>query len=177
MRFRVTTVLLFISLLTPSISFAQTPASKALVLERNIRAELGFLASDAMQGRGSGTGFERLAAEYIGSQFRQFGLEPAGDTDSTGQKSFVQRVALTGAKFTEAPTLTVTSGTEVKKWTFGRDLLVSFLRSPQLTGNLQIADLNSPLTKGSVALVEIPEGTDAQKRQDLIRRARTEQAS
>ena len=62
------------------------------ILERNIRAELSFLASDAMQGRGSGTGYERIAAEYIGSQFRQFGLEPAGDTDTNGNKSFVQRV-------------------------------------------------------------------------------------
>src|SRR6188474_2936954 len=62
--------------------------------EANIRAELGFLASDAMQGRGSGTIFERIAAEYIGSQFRQFGLEPGGDTDSAGNKSYVQRVPL-----------------------------------------------------------------------------------
>jgi Zn-dependent M28 family amino/carboxypeptidase len=64
------------------------------IREDNIRAELGFLASDAMQGRGSGTNYERVAAEYIGSQFRQFGLEPAGDTDSAGNKSFVQRVPL-----------------------------------------------------------------------------------
>ena len=64
------------------------------IREDNIRAELGFLASDAMQGRASATNFERIAAEYIGSQFRQFGLEPAGDTDSAGNKSFVQRVPL-----------------------------------------------------------------------------------
>src|SRR4030095_17147877 len=67
------------------------------IREDNIRAELGFLAGDAMQGRGSGTNFERLAAEYIGSQFRQFGLEPAGDTDSAGNKSFVQLVPLKSA--------------------------------------------------------------------------------
>jgi hypothetical protein len=66
----------------------------AQIKERNIRAELSFLASDAMQGRGSGTGYERIAAEYIGSQFRQFGLEPGGDTDSAGNKTFVQRVPL-----------------------------------------------------------------------------------
>jgi hypothetical protein len=66
----------------------------AQIKEQNIRAELGFLASDAMQGRGSGTGYERIAAEYIGSQFLHFGLEPGGDTDSGGVKSFVQRVAL-----------------------------------------------------------------------------------
>ncbi len=68
------------------------------IREENIRAELGFLASDAMQGRRSGTNYERIAAEYIGSQFRQFGLEPAGDTDSAGNKTFVQRVPLESAK-------------------------------------------------------------------------------
>ena len=65
----------------------------AQIKEQNVRAQLDFLASDAMQGRGSGTAFERIAAEYIGSQFRQFGLEPGGDTDN-GNKSFVQRVRL-----------------------------------------------------------------------------------
>src|ERR1041384_2838255 len=66
----------------------------AQIREENIRAELGFLASDAMQGRASGSNYERVAAEYIGSQFRQFGLEPGGDTDSAGNKGFVQRVAV-----------------------------------------------------------------------------------
>ena len=72
------------------------------ITEDNIRAELAFLASDAMQGRGSGTNFERIAAEYIGSQFRQFGLQPGGDTDTSGNKGYVQRVALdqTGTKAT-----------------------------------------------------------------------------
>src|ERR1041384_8419419 len=67
---------------------------KGPIEEQNIRAELGFLASDAMQGRGSGTIYEQIAAEYIGSQFRQFGLEPGGDTDSAGNKDYVQRVSL-----------------------------------------------------------------------------------
>jgi len=66
----------------------------APITEQNIRAELGFLASDAMQGRGSGTTYERIAAEYIASQFRQFGLEPGGDTDSAGNKDYVQTVSL-----------------------------------------------------------------------------------
>src|SRR5688572_26369378 len=77
------------------------------IREENVRAELGFLASDAMQGRGSGTVYERIAAEYVGAQFRQFGLEPGGDADSAGNKGFVQRVALDSVKFTEPPALTV----------------------------------------------------------------------
>jgi len=47
-----------------------------------------------MQGRGSGTSYERIAAEYIGSLFQQFGLEPAGDELPRATRSFVQRVAL-----------------------------------------------------------------------------------
>ena len=81
-------LLLFLILAAPVI---------AQIREENIRAELGFLASDAMQGRASGSNYERIAAEYIGSQFRQFGLEPGGDTDSAGNKGFVQRVPLDSA--------------------------------------------------------------------------------
>lgn len=77
--------------------FLAGPINAQSIREQDIRAELGFLASDAMQGRGSGTVFERIAAEYIGSQFRQFGLEPGGDTDSAGNKSFVQRVPVENA--------------------------------------------------------------------------------
>jgi len=86
----------FVFALIISLFFA-APLPGQSIREENIRAELGFLASDAMQGRGSGTVYERIAAEYIGSQFRQFGLEPGGDTDSAGNKSFVQRVAATSA--------------------------------------------------------------------------------
>src|SRR5215813_13500590 len=81
-------------LLCPLIAAPVPAQGKAPITEQNIRAELGFLASDAMQGRGSGTIYERIAAEYIGSQFRQFGLEPGGDTDSGGNKTYVQRVPL-----------------------------------------------------------------------------------
>src|SRR5215216_7870987 len=81
----------FVFAIIISLFFAGPRAGQS-IREANIRAELVFLASDAMQGRGSGTIYERIAAEYIGSQFRQFGLEPGGDTDSAGNKSFVQRV-------------------------------------------------------------------------------------
>lgn len=74
---------------------AQTDSkiTSSTVEENNVRAELNFLAGDAMFGRGSGTVFEWLAAEYIGSQFMQFGLEPAGDKDPSGRQTFVQNVA------------------------------------------------------------------------------------
>ena len=153
-------------LCSPALAQVKNP-----IREDNIRAELGFLASDAMQGRGSGTNFERIAAEYIGSQFRQFGLEPAGDTDSAGNKSFVQRVPLEAAKFVEPPTLTVTSGSNTQKWQYGRDFLVSFLRSPKISGELQVAEPGGTFTKGAVVAVKLPEGANQQQRQEVVRKA------
>ncbi|MEQ1923352.1 MAG: M20/M25/M40 family metallo-hydrolase [Pyrinomonadaceae bacterium] len=72
-------------------TFAQS-GGKSAISEINVRAEMNFLASDAMQGRGSGTLFERIAAEYIGSQFMQFGLEPAGEIGPDGKPTYVQTV-------------------------------------------------------------------------------------
>ena len=67
-------------------SSSQTaPAS----LERDVRADMAFLASDELHGRGSATRDEHLAALFAASQFQSLGLEPG---DSTG--SFLQRAAL-----------------------------------------------------------------------------------
>lgn len=90
-RLRRTTLILVFSFF---ITIPVTAQGNAPIKEQNIRAELGFLASDAMQGRGSETVYERIAAEYIASQFRQFGLEPGGDTDNAGAKDYVQRVSI-----------------------------------------------------------------------------------
>ncbi len=76
------------------IAAPEEPREPAPVLERNVRAHEEFLASDALHGRGSGTRDERIAATYIGSQFRQFGLDPAGDRDEGGVQGFVQTVPL-----------------------------------------------------------------------------------
>src|SRR4051812_24619351 len=73
---------------------ARVVATPQTVLERDVRAHEEFLASDAMQGRGSGTQFELVAGQYVAAQLRQFGIEPAGDADASGQKSYLQTVAL-----------------------------------------------------------------------------------
>ena len=132
---------------------------------------MNFLASDALQGRGSATNFERIAAEYIGSQFRQFGLEPAGDKDASGAPGFVQRVPLQTAKFTEPPTLRVTSNGQTRTWQYGRDLLTNFLRSPQLSGKLQIINADDTPDKGAFAIVRLPANANRQIRQDVTGRA------
>ena len=49
------------------------------ITEDDLRADLFFLASDAMNGRRTDTPENRLAAEYIASRFRRMGLKPASE--------------------------------------------------------------------------------------------------
>lgn len=142
------------------------------VLEKNVRAELGFLASDAMQGRLSASNYERVAAEYVGSMFRQFGLQPGGDTDATNNRGFVQRVQLETARFASAPTVTAGG----KSWQYGKDFLVTGIRAGGLSGDLQVVDGDAAPAKGSVALIRIPENADLQQQQTRMRAARASQA-
>jgi len=81
-------LILFLSLFISLSALAQSAGS---ITEENIRTELGYLASDEMQGRAAGTTNERDAAAYMASQFRKFGLEPGGDEDA-GNKSYIQRI-------------------------------------------------------------------------------------
>lgn len=174
---RVIALVLFIAIQSDS-SFAQKHAGTDLtILERNIRAEMNFLASDAMQGRGSATGYERIAAEYIGSQFRQFGLEPAGDADASGAPGFVQRVPLQSLKFKEAPVLRASAEGQIRSWEYGRDLLVSLMRAPHVSGELQIINADDTPAKGAFAAVRLPASADRPKRQDITRRARFARAA
>ncbi len=54
-----------------------------------IHADMNFLASDELQGRGSGTRDEHLAALYAASLFASFALEPGG-----GDGTFLQKAPL-----------------------------------------------------------------------------------
>jgi len=56
-----------------------------------IRAHVKFLASDLLEGRGTGARGGDIAAEYIATQFALYGLQPAGDNGS-----YLQKVAMLG---------------------------------------------------------------------------------
>ncbi len=51
----------------------------ARVTANGLKADVSFLASDALEGRGTPSPGLDIAAEYIAAQFRRAGLEPAGD--------------------------------------------------------------------------------------------------
>jgi hypothetical protein len=59
-------------------------------LLRHIQGELGFLASDPLKGRGSGSPDELVAAMYLASELLQIGIQPAGD-----KGSYIQNVSTT----------------------------------------------------------------------------------
>src|SRR6266702_6379323 len=59
----------------------QTPAQRiaARLRPNDLKADVSFLASDALQGRATPSPGLEMAAEYIAAQFRRAGLEPVGD--------------------------------------------------------------------------------------------------
>jgi hypothetical protein len=63
-----------------ALALAQTPSTApelASIRQADLRADLFFLASDAMKGRLTNTPENAIAAEWIKSRFERLGLEPA----------------------------------------------------------------------------------------------------
>jgi Peptidase family M28 len=119
-----------------------------------IRAHMEFLASDAMQGRGSATHDELLAATYVASQLRQYGIDPAGDDGS-----YVQRAPVIRQELTAAPHLMITApGGELQPitWIHGREFLAVYLTQAEFSGPLQKVDSKTGIAvvkPGAVVLV------------------------
>lgn len=71
--------LLFALLLIVPASYAQRlkKADKAVIT--NLQSHIAYLADDKLEGRRAGTNGEKLAREYISTQFQQAGLAPKGE--------------------------------------------------------------------------------------------------
>jgi aminopeptidase YwaD len=152
---------------TSSVNTSQpAPSAVPKVCERCIRAHEEFLASDAMQGRGSGTHDELVAATYVASELQQYGIDPAGDNGS-----YIQLVPTIQRKITSPPQLRITppEGTaEPIAWDYGRDFLVGGLTQTEFSGPLQKIDANGvehpKIVKGAVVLIL---GSDQNKTKQL----------
>src|SRR3954470_16543652 len=84
------------ALLSLAGALAQTPQQIAGgVTANDLKADVSFLASDALQGRGTPSPGLDIAAEFIAAQFRRAGLEPAGDDEYFQTAPFVSAVANT----------------------------------------------------------------------------------
>jgi hypothetical protein len=94
----------------------QQPAIDTLAL----RAHTRFLASDALEGRGTGTRGERVAAEYIASVLQHLGLRgaaPAGD--------YLLPVPLRAARVDTSTAITLTVGAEHLRFAHDADFVLN----------------------------------------------------
>jgi hypothetical protein len=121
-----------------------TAAAADTITGQSVRAHLEFLASDALNGRGSGTRDEWLAATYIASQFRLWGLEPMGDAGG-----YVQTIELAAAQAAAAPVLTVGA----TKLTHGQEIIVSTLGGAKASGRLWKYRAGASAPDGAVVLL------------------------
>ena len=106
-----------------------------------IRGHMEFLASDALRGRGSATPDELIAATYVASELRQYGIEPAGDNDG-----YIQRAQLLTPVVKKPPQLTFSipsNGTPQREvtWTHGSEILILNMSQAEVSGPLQKIDL------------------------------------
>ena len=88
----------------PQVAGLPSAAEQAMasVDGQRIRAHVKFLASDLLEGRGTGQRGGDIAAEYIATQFALYGLKPAGDNGS-----YLQKVPLEGIATQDDSTLSL----------------------------------------------------------------------
>ena len=87
------------------------------LLEARLEAHITFLADDLLRGRQPGTEGYAIAANYVVSQFRQMGLEPAGEDGG-----FLQPVPLLSASLQEgSATLLVERAGKTTELRFSED--------------------------------------------------------
>ena len=108
---------------------------------------LEFLASDALNGRASGSRDEWIAAAYVASQLRRWGVEPLGDDGG-----YVQDVRIERSETSSPPMLSI----DGRRFTHGKDIVISRLGGARLSGALQKYSAGVTVSKGSALL--LPEG-------------------
>jgi len=143
-------------------SVSRQKSGDSQIEERNVRAHLEFLAGDAMQGRGSGTQFELLAAQYIASQLQQFGVEPAGETHASGKKTYIQTVNIARNSFAESPKLNYTANNATVSLEHGKDMIILRMNAARISGGLQKLNTDGKPKSGAVVFIELREGEDSQ---------------
>ena len=114
------------------------------VSETSVRAHMQFLASDALNGRGSGTHDEWVTATYVAAHFRRLGLLPLGTTNELIHEVHIERRELSAP-----PTLRAGHHT----LTHAKEILVTSFASPRISGPLQKSQPGVAVTPGAVLLL------------------------
>ncbi|MCK9409331.1 MAG: M28 family peptidase [Bacteriovoracaceae bacterium] len=78
-----------------------------LITAEKLRSHIAVLAHDSLQGRGPASLGDKKATAYIVSQFKKFGLRPAGE-----HRSYIQTVPMVGVTVDPSTALTMTKGSQ-----------------------------------------------------------------
>ena len=89
----------------------------------HIQAHIGFLADDLLEGRETGANGHEIASKYIATEFKKYGLLPAGDLVE-GETSYLQRIRFRQAFLQqESPKLEITQGIKETKLEYPKHYL------------------------------------------------------
>ncbi len=124
-----------------------------------VQAHEDFLASDALNGRGSATRDEQIAAEYVASEFLAYGLKLA-----PGMSTMIQSAEVIAPQLDGKATLKAGG----KSFAEGASLTLMIASGEGVSGPLlhvPAAKLRqTPIAKGSVVLItDLPEKSDAMR--------------
>ena len=112
---KILTLLSFLLLLMPRMGLADN--SSDAILEARLEAHITFLADDLLRGRQPGTEGYDIAANYVVSQFRQMGLQPAGDNGG-----YLQTVPMLSANLESGSAqFSLQRGEQATEFKFGED--------------------------------------------------------
>ena len=145
-RVKKTVLVLLILSLAPACAMrraAGTPAESPNA-QQSIRAHMEFLASDALNGRGSGTRDEWIAVTYVAAQLRRLALEPVD-----AGAGYIQTIEIERGELAAPPVITVGG----ERFVHGADVTVGPLAAARISGPLARFSAAAPVGRGTVVLV------------------------
>jgi hypothetical protein len=135
-------------LLAAAVSISATAATPGWVVRPEwVKAHEDFLASSPLQGRGSATRDEAIAATYVASEFERFGLKTAPAMTGYTQVAHIVRPHLTGK-----PTLTLSGGGPLSS-------LILITASGDMRGNYSLLASGDPKQMPASDIVVVPVAT------------------
>ncbi|MFZ2490787.1 MAG: peptidase M20, partial [Thermoanaerobaculia bacterium] len=105
---------------TPAVHQAREPYSSAPIDAERLSTIIRTLASDEFEGRAPGTAGEAKTIAWIADQYRQAGLEPAGENGT-----YLQRVPLIRTQLRAGGTVTIERGADRIALEVPRDIYLS----------------------------------------------------
>lgn len=123
-------------------------AQTSRITEADVRSHMFLLASDALNGRGSGTRDELVAATYVASQLMRWRVEPV-----PGASGLLHTIETDRVELLAPPTL----HTDSLAFSHGREMLVRAIGAAKASGPLVRFVPGVPIPAGAVVLVAGPD--------------------